>query len=124
MCIAMYIMRTCAPRGHGGGNAEGEEREKDWNGTGEWGKESSDEKEEENRRQKRRREKERMRLMITRKKDDKRGRKRGGHADEGKGGGGGGERWGRVEARREAKRRYVRESIEVYEKTIELICKQ
>jgi len=28
----MYIMRTCAS-GLGGGKAEGEEREKDWNGT-------------------------------------------------------------------------------------------
>lgn len=51
----MYIMRTCAPgqrRVWGGeeGNAEGEEREKDRNGTEGWGEQSGDEKEEENRR--------------------------------------------------------------------------
>lgn len=44
----MYIMRTCAP-GHGGRNAEDEEREKDRMGQ-RWGEKSGDESEEENRR--------------------------------------------------------------------------
>lgn len=92
-----------------------------------WGEKSSDEKEEENRRQEMERKRESVGNDKRKKDDDKRGRARGGHADEGKGGGGeggeGGERRGRVEVRREAKRG-IRESIEVYEKTIELICKQ
>lgn len=98
----VYNADVCT-RVDGGGNAEGEEREKDRNGTGvgrkEWRREGRRESQEE-----RWRGEESMGNDMRKKDGDKGGRERGGYDDEGKGGGG----EGRVEARRAAKRGYAR----------------
>lgn len=125
MCIAMYIMRTYAS-GHGaskrargaGGWREGEEREKDRNETGVGREERRRGGRRESKRESEGRETRRKVTIRERKMTIKEGKGKGGrHADEG---GGEGERGKGGERGKEG----TRESIEVYEKTIELICKQ
>jgi len=108
MCVAMYIMRMYASGRKARWRGRGSKKEKKIGMRRAWG-----EKEEENRSGGTKRGRERKR------DDDKGGeRKEGGHADEGGRGTGG---MARGKKRGEGA---TRESIEVYEKTIELICKQ